>query len=152
MTRTDHYPFCWGCSLGTGGLEFEWRLVGDAALEADYVVHERYGGAPGMAHGGIVAAILDEACGQVVRPALSPAVTGKLEVRYLAPVPVEEPLRVAAELVETEERRATAEATVQEQSGLLLAHARAELVLVRPEHFLSTERGRARGLDWLRSS
>lgn len=151
MIRTDHYPFCWGCSLGTGGLEFEWRHVGEAALEADYVVAERYGGAPGMAHGGIVAALLDEACSQVVRPILSPAVTSRLEVRYLAPVPVEEPLRVASEVVETDERRATAEATIQDASGLLLAHARGELVLVRPEHFLSTERGRARGLDWLPS-
>jgi uncharacterized protein (TIGR00369 family) len=149
VIRTDHYPSCWGCSLGTSGLEFEWRLTGDGSLEADYVVAERFGGAPGMAHGGIVAALLDEACGQVVRPTLSPAVTSRLEVRYLAPVPVEEPLRVAAALVAAEERRATAEATIQDSSGLLLAHARAELVLVRPEHFLSTERGRARGLDWL---
>jgi uncharacterized protein (TIGR00369 family) len=151
VIRTDHYPFCWGCSLGTGGLEFDWRLTGDRSLEAEYVVAERFGGAPGMAHGGIVAALLDEACGQVVRPALSPAVTARLEVRYLAPVPVEEPVRVAAQLVDADERRATAEATLQEATGLLLAHARAELALVRPEHFLSTERGRARGLDWLPS-
>ena len=39
MSRTDHYPFCWGCGLGTGGLEFEWRLTGDS-LEADHVVLE----------------------------------------------------------------------------------------------------------------
>jgi uncharacterized protein (TIGR00369 family) len=149
VIRTDHYAFCWGCSLGTGGLEFDWREVGEGALEAEYTVPERYGGAPGMAHGGIVASLLDEACGQVVRPTLSPAVTSRLEIRYLAPVPVEEPVRIAAELVEAEERRAVAEGTIQDESGLLLAHARAELVLVRPEHFLQTERGRARGLDWL---
>ena len=104
-----------------------------------------------MAHGGVVAALLDEACGQVVRPALSPAVTARLELRYLAPVPVEEPLRIAAELVSVADGRARAEATVQDEGGLLLAHARAECVLVRPEYFLSTERGRARGLDWLPS-
>jgi uncharacterized protein (TIGR00369 family) len=102
-----------------------------------------------MAHGGVVAALLDEACGQVVRPALSPAVTSRLEVRYLAPVPVEEPLRIAAEVVEVDERRGVAEATMQDASGLLVAHARAECVRVRPEHFLQTPRGRARGLDWL---
>ena len=148
MLRTDHYAFCWGCSLGTGGLELDWRLAGES-LEADYVVSERFQGAPGMAHGGIVAALLDEACGQVVRPLLSPAVTARLEVRFLAPVPVEEPVRVAAEVVESGERRAAAEGTLLDAAGLLLAHGRAELVLVRPEHFLSTARGRARGLDWL---
>ncbi len=148
MSRTDHYPFCWGCGLGTGGLEFEWRFAGED-LQADYVVPERFQGAPGMAHGGIVAALLDEACGQIVRPVLSPAVTSRLETRYLAPVPVEEPLRISAHLVEADERRATAEATILDESGLVLAHARAELTLVRPEHFLSTPRGAARGLDWL---
>jgi hypothetical protein len=51
--------------------------------------------------------------------------------------------------VELGDRRVTAEATVRDAGGLVLAHARADCVQVRPEHFLSTERGRARGLDWL---
>ena len=104
-----------------------------------------------MAHGGVVAGLLDEACGQAARLAVSPAVTSRLEIRYLAPVPVEEPLRVSAELTESDARRASAEGTIQDESGLLLAHARAECIQVRPEHFLSTPRGRARGLDWLPS-
>ena len=148
--RTDHYPFCWGCSLGGEGLNFDWTLEGDA-LAATYAVPERFQGPPGVAHGGVVAGLLDEACGQVVRPALSPAVTSRLEVRYLAPVPVEEPLRVSAQVVELDERRAVAEGTIQDGSGLVVAHARAECVRVRPEHFLQTPRGRARGLDWLPS-
>jgi uncharacterized protein (TIGR00369 family) len=150
MLRTDHYPFCWGCSLGGEGLNFDWALDGEV-LAATYVVPERFQGPPGMAHGGVVAALLDEACDQVARPALSPAVTSRLEVRYLAPVPVEEPLRISAELVELDERRGVAEGTIQDGSGLVVAHARAECVRVRPEHFLQTPRGRARGLDWLPS-
>ena len=146
--RTDHYPFCWGCGLGTGGLGFEWTHAGDR-LEATHVIPEALQGAPGMAHGGIVAALLDEACSQVVCPRLTPAVTSRLEVRYLAPVPVEQPLRISAEVTEEEERRAAAEATIQDESGFLLAHARGELVLVRREHFLQTPGGQARGLDWL---
>lgn len=148
MLRTDHYPFCWGCSVGTDGLGFEWRFEG-GALHAEHVVGERFQGAPGMVHGGIVAALLDEACGQVARPLVSPAVTSRLEVRYLAPVPVEEPLRISAQVVETGERRVSAEASILDGDGLVLAHAQADVVLVRPEHFLSTARGRARGLDWL---
>lgn len=148
MIRTDHYPFCWGCGLGGEGLAFDWTLEG-GRLSSTYVVPERLQGPPGMAHGGIVAALLDEACGQVARPALSPAVTSRLEIRYLAPVPVEEPLRISAEVVEAEERRLATEATIKDESGLVVAHGRAEVVHVRPEHFLSTPQGRARGLDWL---
>lgn len=148
MLRTDHYPFCWGCSVGTDGLGFDWRFEGDT-LHAEHVVREELQGAPGMAHGGIVAALLDEACGQAARPLVSPGVTSRLEVRYLAPVPVEELLRLSAQVVERGDRRVRAEASILDRDGLVLAHAQADVVLVRPEHFLSTERGRARGLDWL---
>jgi hypothetical protein len=48
-----------------------------------------------------------------------------------------------------DDRQATAEATVQDASGMLLAHGRADLVEARPEYFLSTPQGRSRGLDWL---
>ena len=149
MTRTDHYPLCFGCSLILeDGLGFDWGLS-DGRLEATHIFPERFQGAPGIVHGGLVAALLDEACGQVARSALSPTVTSRLEVRFLAPAPVEQELRVLAQLTEVEERRATCEATVQDESGLLLAHARAECIHVRPEHFLSTPLGRARGLGWL---
>jgi uncharacterized protein (TIGR00369 family) len=113
------------------------------------VFPECFQGAPGIVHGGIVAAVLDEACGQVARLATSPAVTSRLEIRYLAPVPVDQELKVGAEIVESGERSAVAEATIQDDSGFLLAHARAECVQVRPEYFVSTPQGRARGTDWL---
>jgi uncharacterized protein (TIGR00369 family) len=148
--RTDHYPFCWGCGLGVGGLEFDWRFEGDV-LQAEHVVPERYQGAPGMVHGGIVAALLDEACGQVARPVVTPGVTSRLEVRFLAPVPVEEPLRISAQVVGKSDRRVETEASILDGSGLVLAHAQADVVQVRPEHFLQTPGGRARGLDWLPS-
>jgi uncharacterized protein (TIGR00369 family) len=146
--RTDHYPFCWGCAYGVDGLGFDWTLEGER-LTARHTFPERFQGAPGIVHGGLVAALLDEAVGQVSGPAVSPGVTSRLEVRYLAPVPVEEELLVGAELIGVDGRTATAEATVQDASGLLLAHARGEVVQVRREYFLSTPQGRTRGTDWL---
>jgi uncharacterized protein (TIGR00369 family) len=112
-------------------------------------VPERYQGAPGIVHGGLAAALLDEACAQVARLEVRPAVTSRLEIRYFAPVPIEAPLRIEAEITDVEERRVTAEATIRDESGLVLAHARADCTHVRPEHFLSTPQGRTRGLDWL---
>ncbi|HEY7197175.1 MAG TPA: PaaI family thioesterase [Gaiellaceae bacterium] len=146
--RTDHYPLCWGCAYDVGGLGFDWTLEGER-LTATHVFPEHVQGAPGIVHGGLVSALLDEACGQVAQTAVSPAVTSRLEIRFLAPVPVEEELRVGAELISFSGRSATAEATVQDESGMLLAHARGELVQVRPEYFLSTPQGRTRGTDWL---
>lgn len=130
------------------GLNFDWTLD-EEKLEAEYVVPERYQGAPGIVHGGIVATLLDEACSQAARLAVSPSVTARLEIRYLSPVPIEERLRVSAEISEVQERRVTTEATIRDESGLVCAHARADCVHVRPEHFLSTPQGRLRGTDWL---
>lgn len=146
--RTDHYPFCWGCAYGEDGLGFDWTLEGNR-LSAKHVFPERYQGAPGIVHGGLVASILDEACAQVARQAVSPAVTSRLEIRYLAPVPIEQELRIGAELLGMEGKAAVAEATVQDDVGMLLAHARGEIVPVRKEYFLSTPQGRTRGTDWL---
>lgn len=118
-------------------------------MEAEHVFAERFQGAPGIVHGGLVATLLDEACAQAARRAATPSVTSRLDVRFLAPVPVEEVVRVHADVVEAKDGRVTAEAGIADQAGLLLAHARGEYVEVRPEHFLSTPQGRARGLDWL---
>lgn len=96
-----------------------------------------------------MAAILGEACAQAARAAVSPAATSRLELRFIAPVPIAEAVRIAAQLVAGDDRQATAEATVLDSTGMLLAHARAEIAGVRPEFFLSTPQGRARGLDWL---
>jgi uncharacterized protein (TIGR00369 family) len=127
-----------------------WRFEA-GVLQAEHTVPERYQGAPGMVHGGIVAALLDEACGQVALRFVTPGVTSRLEVRYLAPVPVEEPLRISAQVVGSVDRRVEAEASILDGTGLVLAHAQADVVQVRPEHFLQTPGGQARGLDWLPS-
>jgi acyl-coenzyme A thioesterase PaaI-like protein len=49
-------------------------------------------GAPGRAHGGMVAAVFDDVTGFVLRLASTAAYTGQLSVRYHAPVPIETPL------------------------------------------------------------
>lgn len=57
------------------------------------VIPRVYEGPPGAAHGGIVAAYLDEICGAAAARATGRVmVTGELTVRYLEPAPTESPL------------------------------------------------------------
>ena len=54
------------------------------------IIPERYQGYPGIAHGGILATILDEASGRAVMMAFEDDpfwVTAKLEIRYRKPTP-----------------------------------------------------------------
>jgi acyl-coenzyme A thioesterase PaaI-like protein len=90
---------CFGCSpTNDSGLQLRFRREGTRVL-APYRIPDRFHGAPGIAHGGIVAAILDEiSCAAAVFVADQFVVTGELVIRYEAPVPVETPLELEAEI------------------------------------------------------
>lgn len=103
-----------------GGQGFEDRAVGGSAnptsvdlsvrfeevdVVADVVLRRAFEGAPGRAHGGIVAAAFDDVTGFVIGRLQEPAFTGELTVRYLAPVPVDERLEIRARLDGRERRK-----------------------------------------------
>jgi len=55
-----------------------------------------YEGAPGIVHGGFVAAALDEMLGMVSAMSGTVAMTGEFTVRYRKPTPINTPLRIEA--------------------------------------------------------
>jgi acyl-coenzyme A thioesterase PaaI-like protein len=78
----------------------------DARLVRGEVTFGRsMGGAPGRVHGGMVAALLDEALGRACMFAGTPAMTAEFTTHYLGPTPVETPLRIEARLDGVEDRR-----------------------------------------------
>jgi acyl-coenzyme A thioesterase PaaI-like protein len=95
-------------------------------VEAPIVVSREYAGPPGAAHGGIVAAYLDEVLGAAAARGLGRAtVTGELTVRYVAPVPLDTPLLGVGRLVTDHGRYADVEGRLEElATRRLLATAR----------------------------
>ncbi len=70
---------------------------GQPALEGRVRVGPAYEGPPGGVHGGIVAGLLDELLGATPSGLLGvPAVTGTLQLRYVAPTPIDRDLRLTA--------------------------------------------------------
>ncbi len=58
-----HYPTCFGCGPeAQAGLHLEVQLVDDEVV-AEYVFGDLHSGAPGIAHGGTVAALVDDLLG-----------------------------------------------------------------------------------------
>jgi acyl-coenzyme A thioesterase PaaI-like protein len=86
------------------GVELEVRFD-DGDVIADLVLRRAFEGAPGRAHGGIVAAAFDDVTGFVIGRLQEPAFTGELTVRYLAAVPVDQPLEIRARLDGRERRK-----------------------------------------------
>lgn len=104
-------------------------------------------GGPGIAHGGIVGAALDEACGLLATWYRFPAVTARISIRYRRPAPVGKTLRVTARVAAERGRRI--EITGELRDGEeLLAEAEGAFLHVPLEHFLATPEGRAAGEAW----
>lgn len=91
---------CFGCSPSNpSGMQLAFRREGDRVC-ARYRIPDRFHGAPGIAHGGIVAALLDEvSCAAAVFLGDRFVVTGELTVRYARPVPVDAPIELDAAIV-----------------------------------------------------
>lgn len=79
-------------------------IVGDEAVTT-LVLGPAFEGAPGRAHGGIVAAIFDDVTGHVLRIVGTPAYTGSLTVRFRRPIPIGVPLEFRAWLDRRDGRR-----------------------------------------------
>ncbi|HEY7946488.1 MAG TPA: PaaI family thioesterase [Acidimicrobiales bacterium] len=132
--RGSHFPDC----IVTGpanpmGVAARTRRDGDEAVVLA-TLGEAFEGAPGRAHGGIVAALFDEAMGFVLSIACTPAFTGRLTVTYRAPVPLGVPLEFRARMTGRDGRKLLM-AGAARHGETLLAEAEALFVAVDPERF-----------------
>jgi uncharacterized protein (TIGR00369 family) len=111
---------CFGCSATNPvGLGLGFRRAGDTVY-TEYTIPERYHGAPGLAHGGILATIIDEvSCAAAAFLGGAHVVTGELCVRYLRPCPVEVPLVVSARVVGEHPRYIVIDAEARQAETLL---------------------------------
>jgi acyl-coenzyme A thioesterase PaaI-like protein len=129
---------CFVCGLANPfGLKLRFYQTNENEVTAQYTAPEHYQGYPGVVHGGIVAAMLDEAAGRPYMGEDPPRfmVTARLEIRYRKNVPVGKPLRLVGRAVTSKGRSATAVSLIYDAEGNLLAEAEALLVNV-PESVL----------------
>lgn len=145
-----HDPACWGCGDNPEGLRLpQPSREGIERYEAVVVFGGRHQAAPGIVHGGIVAAALDEAAGLLATWHRFPAVTARIFVRYRRPVLINRELALAARVTESRGRRIHVDAELREGDERL-AEARGAFLHVPLEHFLASPEGRAAGEAWRR--
>jgi uncharacterized protein (TIGR00369 family) len=87
-------------------------------------------GPPGHAHGGIIATILDEAMGKVNKFRSVVALTRSMNVQYLKPVPLGQPLTVTGWEQRVEGREHTNVAEIATENGEVLARSTGVFVVV----------------------
>ncbi|MCC7447656.1 MAG: PaaI family thioesterase [Anaerolineae bacterium] len=122
---------CFVCGVvNPVGLNLRFYNDGPNACRANVILGEQYQGYPGVAHGGIVATMLDEAMG---RAAMSGnpdrfMFTAKIEIRYRQHVPTNQPLALTARIEKDKGRIATAVGEVRLLDGTVAAEAVATLM------------------------
>lgn len=118
---------CFVCGRDNpSGLKLSFRPDGDG-VSVTARPGAAYQGFGGVLHGGIVAALMDDAMWHAIYHATGKlTMTAELTVRYKAPVPADAALRVRGQLVQNRKGRLfTAQAGIYDAGGTLLAEASA---------------------------
>ena len=93
----------------------------------------RYTGPPAHCHGGIIAAILDDAMGKINKLRHVVALTKEMTVEYLKPVPLHKPLRVESREVSVHGRQHINAAEILNADNEVLARSRGTFIAIDPE-------------------
>ena len=145
-----HDASCFGCGDNEFGLALPLPAQEGADVYEAYLrFGERHQAGPGLVHGGLVAAALDEACGLLATWYRFPTVTVRIFVRYRRPVAINTEVLVRARVQSQHGRRIRVSGELLDGDDVL-AEARAAFLHVPLEHFLATPEGRAAGDAWRR--
>jgi acyl-coenzyme A thioesterase PaaI-like protein len=122
---------CFVCGLANPiGLQLRFFDTGMGEVTAEYTVPDHFQGYPGIVHGGIVAAMLDEVTARAQMSGDPPRFmyTARLEIKYRKNVPVGQPLRLVGQACNSRGKTATSKGKIYGPDRELLAEAQALLI------------------------
>ncbi len=126
--------YCFGCGAANPeGLRLRFAVdEGRRSAEATFTPRPEHQGYAGLTHGGIIAALLDEAMLKLCWELGIPAVTARLGVELRRPAPVGEELRVRGWIVEDKGKLVEAEAEITNSRGEVVAEGRGTAAVTGP--------------------
>lgn len=134
---------CFVCGLSNPfGLKLRFYQASPGEVYAPVTIPDDYQSFPGVVHGGIIAAILDEAAGRSQMYNDSDRdvrfmFTASMQIHYRKNVPTNTPLKLVGTAGKSKQRSAQARGEIFSLEGELLAEA--DLVLVDlPEQFIQS--------------
>lgn len=109
------------------GLQLNWNTEG-YETSAEFFPARSHQGWQGVVHGGILAAVLDEAMTRLTWQKYGNAVTGEMTVRYSNPARIGEKLLITGSVEQGKGRLIPAKAEIRNTDGMLIASATAKTV------------------------
>jgi uncharacterized protein (TIGR00369 family) len=131
--------YCFACGKDNAeGMRLKFTYdEGRGCFACRFRLGKRYTGPPGHCHGGVIATILDEAMGKVNKLRQVIALTSRITVEYLKPVPLNKPLRVDSREVSVRGRRHVNMAEIVNAKGEVLARSRGLFIAIDPKRMFA---------------
>jgi acyl-coenzyme A thioesterase PaaI-like protein len=113
------------------GLHLQYHLDGERVVTS-WTPTEDHAGFPGLVHGGLIAAVLDDVMGRCSVLERRWVVTGRMETRFREGAPIGAPLRVEGWSTRFTRRVMQAEASMTLENGVVVAQASGTYLPVPP--------------------
>jgi acyl-coenzyme A thioesterase PaaI-like protein len=115
------------------GLKLVFSWDGKTA-QADFTPGVYHQGWPGIVHGGIILALIDEAAGSAVSFSDLDCVSARVQVKLKHPARINEPLTVSATIREVNRRLVKTDTLVCDKNGIEIAGGEVTLMIIDPEY------------------
>jgi uncharacterized protein (TIGR00369 family) len=142
MHKQPNSRMCFVCGIENPiGLKLSFYENEQGQVIAPFTPREEHQGYPGVMHGGLTTALLDEVIGRVAMSRDLWMVTARMEVKFRHPVPIGRPLTVVGEMTRLRGRVMQAQGEIRLEDGTVAAEATATYV-----RLLDEEAERMKGL------
>ena len=132
MRKQPNSKMCFVCGMrNVAGLKAFFYELEDGSVMARFTPQEIHQGYPGRLHGGIATAILDETIGRAIMARYGEeiwGVTAELQVRFKAPVPLGQELRVIGRITRDTRRVFEGEGELLLPDGTVAVVARGKYI------------------------
>jgi acyl-coenzyme A thioesterase PaaI-like protein len=113
---------CFACGKNSAiGMKMKFSELPDGSVESRLTLAQPYQGWRGLAHGGIVAMLLDEAMAYAAGARGYKGMTAELKLRFRKPVPIGEPIVVRGAVRWERRNVLNIEAHIESEAGVELA-------------------------------
>ena len=125
INTEKEFEKCYGCGQDNPiGLKLRFDRDGKTA-RAEFTASKLHQGWSGIVHGGIIAALLDEAMSYAALFEKMNTVTARIEVRIKRPIHTDEPLSIIARIIRKTRKLVETKGAISLKDGTLVAEATA---------------------------
>ena len=121
MEKQPNSRMCFVCGIDNPiGLHLKFYTDDEGRCIARFQPRPEHQGYPGQLHGGLISSLLDETMGRVLTPHDIWAMTGRLEIKFKKPVPLDQELTIVGELINGRSRAYEARGKIRLPDGTVL--------------------------------